>query len=650
MKKCLVRQQDESDCGSACLLSIIKYYDGYVPFEQVKIDTMTNINGTNFYYLKTAAEKYGFQVLGKKEKLENIKVPAICQIEDNGFNHFVVIYKIDKEITIMDPAKGLIKVNKKDFEEVFTEKVLELYPRGNIIKYKKENHFLKIIKNIYLNNIKSILKTLLLVIILIILSLLTSFNLLLIQNNKYIIFVFIIIISKVIINYFRNINVTLLNNKINYSLLKTYTNKIINLPLKYLQLKKPGDFINRINDLHTIKDFFTKTLIEIIINIIFFISTLIILFVLNKNLTVILFILSIIYITVVSLMNKKLYKQITTLIDAENIFTDRVVEYLNKITTIKTLKSSYFINNLDSDIKKSLNLKLDFDYKLSKIDLVKNSFEELMLILILLLHFNITKNITSAIIFISIYGYFLESIKFASDIMPSLLYLKEIYYRISSVYDLDLKKKTKKIGKDIEIKNLSFSYNKLDNVLDNLNLNINEGEKVLLEGANGSGKSTLLNIISGLYDYDHGNVKVPSKVSYIDQKSELFRGSIIDNIILDKRFDKEKFKRLEKILYLKEIIKNKSLGYNTNLESISNLSGGERQKIIMARTLYQDFNLLIMDESLSLISKDIRSKILKNINKYYRDKTIIYVSHYDDNFSFNKKINLTAREEKYVNR
>ena len=349
-------------------------------------------------------------------------------------------------------------------------------------------------------------------------------------------------------------------------------------------------------------------------------------------------------------MNKKLYKQITTLIDAENIFTDRVVEYLNKITTIKTLKSSYFINNLDSDIKKSLNLKLDFDYKLSKIDLVKNSFEELMLILILLLHFNITKNITSAIIFISIYGYFLESIKFASDIMPSLLYLKEIYYRISSVYDLDLKKKTKKIGKDIEIKNLSFSYNKLDNVLDNLNLNINEGEKVLLEGANGSGKSTLLNIISGLYDYDHGNVKVPSKVSYIDQKSELFRGSIIDNIILDKRFDKEKFKRLEKILYLKEIIKNKSLGYNTNLESISNLSGGERQKIIMARTLYQDFNLLIMDESLSLISKDIRSKILKNINKYYRDKTIIYVSHYDDNFSFNKKINLTAREEKYVNR
>ena len=165
----------------------------------------------------------------------------------------------------------------------------------------------------------------------------------LIQNNKYIIFVFIIIICKVIINYFRNINVTLLNNKINYSLLKTYTNKIINLPLKYLQLKKPGDFINRINDLHTIKDFFTKTLIEIIINIIFFISTLIILFVLNTNLTVILFILSIIYITVVSLMNKKLYKQITTLIDAENIFTDRVVEYLNKITTIKTLKSSYFI-------------------------------------------------------------------------------------------------------------------------------------------------------------------------------------------------------------------------------------------------------------------------------------------------------------------
>lgn len=138
MKKCLVRQQDESDCGSACLLSIIKYYDGYVPFEQVKIDTMTNINGTNFYYLKTAAEKYGFQVLGKKEKLENIKVPAICQIEDNGFNHFVVIYKIDKEITIMDPAKGLIKVNKKTLKKYLLKKYLNFILEVILLNIKKK--------------------------------------------------------------------------------------------------------------------------------------------------------------------------------------------------------------------------------------------------------------------------------------------------------------------------------------------------------------------------------------------------------------------------------------------------------------------------------------------------------------------------------
>ncbi len=646
MKKSLVKQQDENDCGAACHLSIIKYYRGYVPLEQIKIDTLTNSEGTNFYYLKTAAEKYGFEVIGKKDlSFNEIKLPSICQMNLNGYNHFVVLFKINKQLTIMDPAKGFLKLSKKEFNKDFTGKILEFHPKGNIVKYNKDNKFLIILKNIYRKNIKKIFKTLLLVILLIILSLISNFNLLLIQKNKYIIIVFIIVALKIIINYIKSIAIYNLNKEINFDLIKTYTSTIINLPLKYLQLKKPGDFINRINDLHTIKDFFTKTIIEIIINVIFFIATLIILLILNKKVTIYLLLLSIFYIITVTLLNNNLYKKIALLLDAENVFLDRVVEYLNKIKTIKTLNISYFLNNIKKDLIKSLELKKRFDYKISKIEIIKNFFEESMLLFILILHFKVNQDVTLAIIFLSVYGYFLESIKYAADAIPSFIYLKEIYYRISSIYDLDIKMKKRIKSDSIEMRNLSFSYNKISNVLNKYNLKITEKDKVFLQGDNGSGKSTLLNIISGLYDCDSGLIKVPEKICYLDQESKLFKDTILNNIILNKNFEKEKFSQIEKLLYLPDVIKDKTLGYNTNIESISNISGGEMQKIILARSIYQDFNVLLMDESLSLIAQKTRIKILENINKHFEDKTIIYVSHFENEYKYNKKINLTATKE-----
>ena len=90
MKNIVVRQEDEADCGACCLLSVIKYYNGFIPLEYVKVDTLTTKEGTTFYNLKVAAEKYGFEVSGKREfDLSKIKLPAIAQIKINNFYHFV---------------------------------------------------------------------------------------------------------------------------------------------------------------------------------------------------------------------------------------------------------------------------------------------------------------------------------------------------------------------------------------------------------------------------------------------------------------------------------------------------------------------------------------------------------------------------------
>ncbi|MDD4705883.1 MAG: cysteine peptidase family C39 domain-containing protein [Bacilli bacterium] len=653
MNKYFIKQQDESDCGACSLQSIILFYKGYVPLEIIKIDTLTNANGTNFLYIKKASEKYGFDVTGKStHDLNNIKLPCIAHLNIKGYNHFVVIYKIDNKITYMDPSTGKVIVDKKDFLNLFTGNILEFIPRGKIIKYEKNKRFKNILKNIYLNNLKSIILLLMLLILLIIFSLGANFNLILIKNYKLIYLVFIILISKVIINYLKNIIMSHLNKNINKSLLENYINHILNLPLKYLQLKKSGDLINRINDLNNIKDFFSNIVIELFINIIFFIGSLILLLFLNSTLTLILLSLVFIYLLVIIYLNKNLYQKIINVIDSDNKFMDLIVEYLNKIRTIKVLKSNYFISNINKSIDNNLNNKLNLDLKINKINLVKNALEEIMLVLILIIHYQLNHDYMMMIIYISVYNYFIQSVKFFDNIIPNYFYFKDIYKRIKGIFDLDSFKNNFNKDKEGEIivNNLSYSYNNINKIFNNFNLKINKGDKVLLQGPNGSGKSTLLNLFMGLDNDYTGNIIISSNICYIEQNSQIFSDSILNNIILNKKYDKLKFNQIAKITLLRDTIKNKPNGYNTNLNSIINLSGGEKQKIILARALYNDFNILIMDESLSEISKKNRKKILFNIFKSYQNKTIIYVSHQDEKINFNQKIYLIARKDKYVNR
>ena len=653
MNKYFIKQQDESDCGACSLLSIILFYKGYIPLEIIKIDTLTNANGTNFLYIKKAGEKYGFDVTGKHTyDLNNIKLPCIAHLNIEGYNHFVVIYKVENKITYMDPSSGKVIMDKPDFINIFTGNILEFIPSSKIIKCKKNKKFNNILKNIYLNNITSIILLLVLLILLIIFSLVSNFNLILIKNNKLIFLVFIILISKVVINYLKNIIMSHLNKNINNSLLKNYINHIFNLPLKYLQLKKPGDLINRINDLHNIKDFFSNVVIELFINIIFFIGSFILLFILNRTLTLILLPLVFIYLVVIIFLNKDIYTKIINVIDSDNKLMDLVIEYLNKISTIKALKSSYFINNINKSINNNLNNKLNLDLKINKIELVKNFLEEIMLVLILIIYYQLNNDYMMMIIYISVYNYFIESIKFFVNIIPNYLYFKDIYKRIKSIFDLESIKNNINKYKDGEIvvNNLSYSHNNINNIFSNFNLKIKNGDKVLLQGLNGSGKSTLLGLFTGLDDDYTGNIKISSNICYIEQNSQLFSDSILNNIILDKKYDKLKFNQIAKLTFLNDIIQNKPNGYNTNINSLINLSGGEKQKIIIARGLYNDFNILIMDESLSEISQKIRKKILLNIFKYYQNKTIIYVSHQDEKINFNQKIYLIARKDKYVNR
>ena len=650
MKKYVVTAEDNFDCGAASLASIIKYYDGYVPLEMIKYDTLTKNNGTSFYYLKEAAIKYGFVAIGSKSNdLEKVKLPCIVQLKIKGFHHFVCVYEYREKITIMDPSKGLIKMSRNDFSLVFNNHVLELIPNGRVLKLEQNKQLKILVKDTFKAHLKRVIIILILVIPIIILTLISSFNIILLFQYNLILLVFLMVSLNISLTYLKNLIQSSLNYRISFNLIKEYLKHILNLPLNYLQLKKVGDLTNRIHDLYNIKEIFSKTLIDSLTSFILLIGSLLILFHLDPTLSIIICLVSFSYLIISYFLNRMIYYQIISIMDSDNTFVDLTIEYLTKIKTLKNLHLLYFNNKLDRTLDDALMNKYLLEKKMNLVNTLQSILEEGCFLIIIIYVLKSPIGYLELILYITVYHYYLNNLKYFINLIPSIMYFKNVLIRINGLFAIEKEKALKVLPltkKDIIIKDLSYSHDNISLIFNHFNLTIKKGHKVWLRGENGSGKSTLLDIISSNIPTNY--IETDGKISYIHQKAELFSGSILENIIVDNKYEEFKFRVIEKIVYLNSFSEIKANGYMTHIYG-ANLSGGEIQRIILARGLYRDFDILIIDEALSQIAKKMRKQILDNIWKYFNDKTIIYVSHNDDQIIYDKEIFLTARKDEYVN-
>ena len=154
----IVKQQDIADCGPACLASIIKYYDGYVPLEMLKFNSYTSQEGTSAYNLINCAKKYGLS--GKGIRVDDIKeikdqdLPCILHLTyKNGLNHYVVLYKkLKNYVIIMDPKYGKVKKKIEEMSDSFNCVALSFHPIRTLSKFEKPEHILTLVKNIIKTN------------------------------------------------------------------------------------------------------------------------------------------------------------------------------------------------------------------------------------------------------------------------------------------------------------------------------------------------------------------------------------------------------------------------------------------------------------------------------------------------------------------
>ncbi len=674
----IVRQRDAKDCGVSSLLSIIKHYGGYVSLEKLRLDTNTTINGTTALNIIEASKQYGFDAVGKKvNNLTNeaIFLPAIVHvIKPNGLNHFVVIYKItSNKVILMDPAKGKVVMTKDEFYEEWTHVILLFKPRRKIPVLQIENSLFKIFTKIVVQE-KSLFITILIVSILLIIFTVISgyhFQIMIdaITNNYYLtyikilgIFFGIIVIFKLIFKYIRGYLEVHLNKNIDCFLNSNFINHIFNLPLEVITSRNGGEIITRVNELNGIKNLFTEIFISCFLDFLLMITAMPLLYNISDKLFLAFLFSLLLYLIVGLISSRIIYKRAYANIELSAGFNNVLLENINMLNSIKNLN---VIDKSLKNIENSLTSLLYDNFRLSKFinneTMLKNTINEISYFIIntwgFYLIFQGTIEITSLVTFNMLLTFFLDPIKNCIDSLPRYNYIKASFSKINDFLSLN----KESLGKSINIKNngivinnLNYSYDKLTPIFKNFNLIIQPGEVVTIKGKSGTGKSTLCKILDK-YIINYGghisigeyNIRdlsintIRNNITYINQNESLCSGTIKENIVFGRNIDDDKFYEVCQICLVDEIVNKKDFRYDTSINNENvNISGGEKQRIILARALLNNFEILILDEALSEVDYRTEKQIIKNIKNRYRGKTIIYVTHKNQDRLFDKVINL----------
>ena len=193
---------------------------------------------------------------------------------------------------------------------------------------------------------------------------------------------------------------------------------------------------------------------------------------------------------------------------------------------------------------------------------------------------------------------------------------------------------------EIAIKNLSFQYEERK-IIDDLSLSIKKGEKIAFVGESGSGKSTLIKILLGLLKYNQGEVRLGDKelsgiclndlydrVSYLSQDAPVFDGTIKENLVFEKKVLEEQMLDALSEVQLSHLVENLAEGLNTEIgEKGTCLSGGEKQRLALARLWFEDSELVILDEATSAMDNLTEENVMKSVMQKMEDKTVIAIAH-----------------------
>lgn len=670
-RKAGIKQRDVTDCGAACLASVSGYYGLDMPVSKIRQYAYTDRKGTNILGMIEAAEKLGLTAKGVKgdpNSLFHIPVPAIAHVVVNKvLHHFVVIYRITgKYIEVMDPRDGKFrKLSHEEFLSQWTGVLILITPEES---FKPGSDKISITSRLWflLKPHRAVLMQATAgAAVFTIIGLSTAIYVQLIvdhvlpDGNRNLLnllglgMVFLLLLQ-ILIGIIKTVFTLKTGQLIDARLILGYYKHLLRLPQPFFDTMRVGEITSRIGDAVKIRAFINDVAINIIVNLFIVFFSFGLMFTYYWKLGLVMLAIIPAYALVYFITNRlNKWTQRKLMEDAADL-ESQLVESLNAVSTIKQFGLEGYAN-IKTETRFIRLLKTVYRSGLNSVFSGNASQFTSRIFTIILLWtgsiFVLQGSITPGelLSFYAVIGYFTgpvsELVGMNKTIQDALIAADRLF----EIMDLDKEAQGQKVvlkkdmAGDIRFENVHFRYGSRTDVFHGLNLRISRGKITAFVGESGSGKTTLVNILQKLYPLESGRVSIGDLnlthidtqslrqfVSVVPQKIDLFSGNVTENIAVGEfQPDMDKVIAICKRLGILTFVEDLPAGFETHLgENGATLSGGQKQRIAIARALYRDPEVLILDEATSSLDST-SEKYVQDTASWLRDrnKTVILIAH-----------------------
>ena len=666
-----IKQHDITDCGAACLASIAAHYKLLMPLARIRQMASTDQKGTNVLGMIEAANRLGFQAKGVRgtfESLAKIPKPAIAHvIVKEVLHHFVVIYEVTaKHVLVMDPGPGkMVKHTHEEFQKIWTGVLILLLPDEQFAAGNEKVSALRRFWQLVRPHRSVMTQALFGALIYTVLGLSTSIYVqkivdnVIVEGNRNLlnllsIVMILILVLQLFIGSMKSMFALKTGQQIDARLILGYYKHLMKLPQQFFDTMRVGEIISRINDAVKIRAFINDAATGLVVNVFIVIFSFGMMFTYDWKLALIMLAVIPFYGIIYLIVNKLNKKYQRTLMEDSAELESQLVESLNAMGTIKRFGLEQYAN-VKTETRFVKLLKTIFTS--ARYSVWSGNATEIVsrLFTIVLLWvgsgFVIDNQITPGelLSFYALIGYFTGP---ASQLIGANRTVQDALIaadRLFEIMDLEREETENKIQLqpamigDLRFTDVSFRYGTRTQVFDSLNLTVPQGKITAVVGESGSGKSTMLSLLQNLYplqggsihigDYDikHiSNDSIRRRVGVVPQKIDLFAGNVIDNIAVGEYDpDMQRVVGICQRLGITDFIEKLPNGFHTYLgENGASLSGGQKQRIAIARALYQDPEILILDEATSSLDSISEQCVQQTIRQQReRGKTVILIAH-----------------------
>lgn len=655
-----IQQMEYSECGLACLAMLLNYYRHHIDLNQLREEYPAPRGGYSLFNLVEIAHSKQLETEAFRsdaEDLRRLHLPAIIHWEGK---HFILLEKVHAHsYTIIDPAKGRQRITENEFIQKFTGYIVTLKPSPSFETKKATS------SSILLNYLKKykwmlfniFLFTLGLQAVMVSIPLFTKWfmdQVVSTTDTSFLsqtgLMLLLMLITYVLINGVRSIIIAFVQTRLDRTIMEDFMDTLLHLPFPFFDNRSNGDILFRANSNIYIRDILSTTLITLFIDLLLLITYSAMMVNFSLQLSLVLIGTSALLGLALFLNSKVVRKMVDSNIRDKIQVQSTVTEMVYNTLDIKVLGIE---DRLLSKWQKKYENQLHSTQKLNIWESIIQTFTSAIQVLLPLLilwlgAFMVLRGeitMGTLLAFSSIAGSFISPVISISNNYTELVSLKSYFSRIQDV--LKTKKEQEQVDKlivpqqlkgKIEFRNVSFKYNRFnEEVIKNISFVIHPGKSVAIVGHSGSGKSTIAKLLLGLNKPTSGQiliddipieqynlVKLRALIGSVLQEAQLFNGTIKENIQMSvEASDDEVIRAAQQACIYNEIMST-PLGFDTIVtESGANFSGGQRQRLLLARALVSVPKVLILDEATSSLDNISEMYIKKSISKQPCTKLII---------------------------